>query len=148
MKYNRVLLKLSGEALSGKDNILDAEFLKRTGEQVKNVWIAVFRWLWYAAREISGAAADSTETPRKLHFLPIQDINTKTRKENKPPKAEKYSDVAEPNKSPIKRMRTKDTIAASKGENRQNTTSTAMLASPKRKPGSGIQAARGKSTSR
>ena len=35
MKYNRVLLKLSGEALSGKDNILDAEFLKRTGEQVK-----------------------------------------------------------------------------------------------------------------
>lgn len=37
MKYNRVLLKLSGEALSGKDNILDAEFLKATGIQIKRM---------------------------------------------------------------------------------------------------------------
>ena len=37
MKYNRVLLKLSGEALSGKDNILDAEFLKETGIQIKRM---------------------------------------------------------------------------------------------------------------
>lgn len=37
MKYNRVLLKLSGEALSGKDNILDAEFLKATGSQIKRM---------------------------------------------------------------------------------------------------------------
>ncbi|MBQ2325419.1 MAG: UMP kinase [Clostridia bacterium] len=36
MKYNRVLLKLSGEALSGgADNILSAPFLKAVGEQVK-----------------------------------------------------------------------------------------------------------------
>lgn len=37
MKYNRVLLKLSGEALSGKDNILDAAFLKETGAQIKRM---------------------------------------------------------------------------------------------------------------
>lgn len=36
MKYNRVLLKLSGEALSGgNDNILSAPFLKDVGEQIK-----------------------------------------------------------------------------------------------------------------
>ena len=35
MKYKRILLKLSGEALSGKDNILDPVFLKETGENIK-----------------------------------------------------------------------------------------------------------------
>lgn len=35
MKYNRILLKLSGEALSGKDNILDPVFLKETAENIK-----------------------------------------------------------------------------------------------------------------
>ncbi|MDD5916922.1 MAG: UMP kinase [Clostridiales bacterium] len=35
MKYNRILLKLSGEALSGKDNILDPAFLRETGAQIK-----------------------------------------------------------------------------------------------------------------
>ena len=34
-KYRRVLLKLSGEAMASKDQILDFEFMSKVAEQIK-----------------------------------------------------------------------------------------------------------------